>query len=467
MTDSPHALHVRMNTRVSGWASNSVLLGGSPWRMIRIAEPARKLVDQLFAAGPLGVLLTDSSHIAIARELLDRGFLTPVPQRMGSEFAPDVVVPVFNASRDLEVLLKSLGEANVIVVDDGSTNQNEVANVARLTGAEVIRHTRNLGPARARNSGLSRTRTPVAAFIDADCVASSHWHTDLMFHFDDPRLAAVAPRIQPTPDQGSILERFERTRSALDMGPHAGLVQPGARPAFVPTAALLVRRSALADPAFDPDLRLGEDVDLIWRLTESGWLVRYDPGVVVQHRTRVNFFQWIRRRFEYGTSAADLEDRHPGKLTPLRPSPWNIATLLLIAAGRPFAAAGVALGATTLLWRRLPELSGSSALAARLVAQGVIADSAAVGHLLRREWWPLGIVALLASPRSRFARCASVSILGPIAWEWSTTRTHLDPISYAALRLIEDAAYGSGVIMSSVRSRKWATLIPRFSGRRH
>jgi len=456
MTDSPHALHVRMNTRVSGWASNSVLLGGSPWRMIRIAEPARKLVDQLFAAGPLGVLLTDSGHIAIARQLLDRGFLTPVPQRIGSEFAPDVVVPVFNASRDLEVLLKSLGEANVIVVDDGSTNQNEVANVARLTGAEVIRHTSNLGPARARNSGLSRTRTPVAAFIDADCVASSHWHTDLMFHFDDPRLAAVAPRIQPTPDQGSILERFERTRSALDMGPHAGLVQPGARPAFVPTAALLVRRSALADPAFDPDLRLGEDVDLIWRLT-----------VVVQHRTRVNFFQWIRRRFEYGTSAADLEDRHPGKLTPLRPSPWNIATLLFIAAGRPFAAAGVTLGATTLLWRRLPELSGSPALAARLIAQGVIADSAAVGHLLRREWWPLGIIALLASPRSRFARCASVSILGPIAWEWSTTRTHLDPISYAALRLIEDAAYGSGVIMSSVRSRKWATLIPRFSGRRH
>ena len=79
-------------------------------------------------------------------------------------------------------------------------------------------------------------------------------------------------------------------------------MRPGSRVSYVPTAALLVRRSALdsvaiddaAIPApghlagpgplssrgvFDPALRYGEDVDLIWRLHDAGWRVRYEPSV--------------------------------------------------------------------------------------------------------------------------------------------------------------------------------------------
>ena len=52
------------------------------------------------------------------------------------------------------------------------------------------------------------------------------------------------------------------------------------RVAYVPTAALLVRRAALGD-GFDESLRNGEDVDLVWRLIEAGWRVRYEPAVQV------------------------------------------------------------------------------------------------------------------------------------------------------------------------------------------
>lgn len=462
-SNSPRPLRVRLSPRVSGWAGNSVLLGGSPWRLIRLAAPAQALVYRLMAAGPHGDLLTESVEIRIANELLNRGFLSPLPTGVSPDFEPDVVVPVLDAPQDLEVLLTSMVNAQVIVVDDGSVNPTEVARVAKAAGAQLVRQTKNLGPGAARNIGVLHTNTPVVAFIDADCIATSHWHIDLMFHFDDPKVAAVAPRVRPTPDHGSLLERFERTRSALDMGERAGLVQPGGRPSFVPSAALLVRRSAVGERVFDPDLRLGEDVDLIWRLIERGWLVRYDPHVVVRHKTRVIFRQWMRRRFEYGTSASNLEDRHPGKLVPLRCSPWNAATLLIVATGHPLIGASIALGATALLWRQLRNLPVAPVLAARIVAQGVLADGAAIGHLLRREWWPVGALVLAATPHSRFARYASVSMLGPVAWEWCTTRTHLDPISYTVLRLIEDAAYGSGVVSSSLRAGNWRTLLPQLS----
>ena len=72
-------------------------------------------------------------------------------------------------------------------------------------------------------------------------------------------------------------------RSPLDMGDRPAEVQPGRRVSYVPSAALLVRRSALPEDPFDPALRYGEDVDLIWRLIDAGWRVRYEPGVVVHH----------------------------------------------------------------------------------------------------------------------------------------------------------------------------------------
>ena len=48
----------------------------------------------------------------------------------------------------------------------------------------------------------------------------------------------------------------------------------------MPTAALVVRRAVLED-GLDTALRYGEDVDLVWRLHDAGWRVRYDPAVVV------------------------------------------------------------------------------------------------------------------------------------------------------------------------------------------
>ena len=80
---------------------------------------------------------------------------------------------------------------------------------------------------------------------------------------------------------------------------------------YLPSAALIVRRAA--EPWFDPALRYGEDVDLIWRLEKAGWRFRYEPDVVVLHEERDR----IERRFWYGTSAAPLA-RAPSGQDPAR-----------------------------------------------------------------------------------------------------------------------------------------------------
>ena len=190
-----------------------------------------------------------------------------------------------------------------MLVDDGSREP------VVCEGATVVRRERCGGPAAARNDGIARVESEFVAFLDSDCVPPDDWIERLGGHFDDPRVAAVAPRIRAS-DGG---------RSPLDLG-------PGRNVRYLPSAALIVRRAA--QPWFDPALRYGEDVDLIWRLQKAGWRFRYEPDVVVLHEERDR----IKRRFLYGTSAAPLAQRHPDKIRHVMLRPWPVATLLLGAA---------------------------------------------------------------------------------------------------------------------------------------
>ena len=197
----------------------------------------------------------------------------------------------------------------------------------------AIRRAAPGGPAAARNDGLEHVDTELVAFLDSDTLPPHDWIERLAGHFDDPEVAAVAPRVA-----GKL----------LDMGPRPAEVRPGAPVAYVPSAALIVRRSALPERPFDPALRYGEDVDLIWRLIDAGWRVRYDPSVVVEHAEH----DTLKRRFLYGTSAAPLKQRHPDKLKHIVLRPWPALTIALLVARRPRLAAA-AYAAQTLQLARL------------------------------------------------------------------------------------------------------------------
>ena len=120
--------------------------------------------------------------------------------------------------------------------------------------------------------------------------------------------------------------RYEAARSSLDRGVRTGPVRSGSRIPFVPSAALLVRADAAAGPdLFDPALRGGEDVDLVWRLGEAGWDVRYEPSSTVTHEGPATLGAFLARRAFYGTTAAPLSRRHGKPLAPVHLSGWSLA----------------------------------------------------------------------------------------------------------------------------------------------
>src|SRR5207245_10976901 len=146
------------------------------------------------------------------------------------------------------------------------------------------RRDRGGGAGAARNTGLAAVRTPLVAFVDSDCVPGPGWLAPLLRHFADPAVAAVAPRISAHERGSGWLARYEAAASALDMGPVESIVRPGARVPYVPAAALLVRRAA-AGRGFAEDMPVGEDVDLIWRLSAAACDTRHEPRAAGGHQT--------------------------------------------------------------------------------------------------------------------------------------------------------------------------------------
>ncbi len=454
------ASRLRIDRRVR--RRGHTLVGGTPRRILRLTNAGSAVFDHLAA----GRDATTPAGRALARRLLDAGFAHPLTDRSGPPRADvAVVIPVLDDAAGLDRLLGSGaldGVADIVVVDDGSTDP-EVGEVAGRHRVRLLVNNRVGGPAAARERGWRAANQPVIAFVDADCVPDRDWLEPLLAYLDDDDVIAVAPRVSGVNGPAtSLLARFEHDHGPIDRGGGPARVGIGAV-TFVPSAALLVRRESLVESGgFDPELRVGEDVDLVWRLLELG-TVRYEPAVTVTHRSRPSVASWLGQRYRYGISAADLDRRHPGRLAAIEMNPWTAVswTLGVLSPGR-FRLAGplTAAVSTALLARRLSGVVDRPvSLAFELAGQGNLAAGRTVCETLRREWWPVAAVAALGSRRLR--RVCAIAFLGyPLADE-IRNRPRVGILRGAALSVADDIAYGTGVWAGCLRSHRFGPLRPR------
>ena len=198
----------------------------------------------------------------------------------------------------------------------------------------MLRHPRSKGPAAARNTGLAACTTDFVAFLDSDVSPRRGWLEALLGHFCDPTVALVAPRIVGLSHSENLVARYEAVHSSLDLGEREAPVLPHSTVSYVPSAAIICRRSTLRGVGgFDETMQSGEDVDLCWRLIETGARLRYEPIALVAHDHRTELRDWLARKAFYGGSAAPLSVRHPDKTAPVVISGWALMAWILMALG--------------------------------------------------------------------------------------------------------------------------------------
>jgi glycosyltransferase involved in cell wall biosynthesis len=215
-----------------------------------------------------------------------------------------VVIPAYNAAAYVGDALASIAAqirapAEVIVVDDGSTDQT--AAIAQAAGAIVIRQA-NGGASAARNAGVARARSQWIAFLDAD----DRWLPAYV-----ERVAAAA---QCCPDVAAIFTDYvledpsspyaswfaaDRAYKALRGVTVAPYVRRFSREeltsalvrsrAFISTSALTVRRSVfLSCGGFDQSYRRAEDLELMLRLFSRTTAAAVEEPLSVYRKHRLN-----------------------------------------------------------------------------------------------------------------------------------------------------------------------------------
>ncbi|MQA10893.1 MAG: mycofactocin system glycosyltransferase [Pseudonocardiaceae bacterium] len=437
------------------WLSGDTLLGGAPPRILRLSPTALRLLvgAELVVRDPLSG--------SLARKLLDAGAAHPRLRRSPAR-PVSVVIPVRDrpfALRRLVAALAGTPDLEIIVVDDGSVDGAAIADAAR--GARVIRHEQSRGPAAARNTGLAVAGHEFVAFLDSDVVPEPGWLHPLLAHFDDPAVALAAPRIVGLGDGGGALAGYERARSSLDLGPREAPVVPRTRVAYVPSAAVVLRASAVPG-GFAGEMRVAEDVDQVCRLHAAGWRMRYEPAARVAHEHRDRLGPWLARKAFYGTGAAPLALRHPDMVPPVNMPAWAALACVLLGTQRRWgvlAAAAVSGVGTVRMARSLRRQRAPLWTALRLNAWAVSGALWQSAGALTRHWWPIAGFGSLFSKRLR--RALVVAALAEGLADWVKHRGELDPARYLVLHRLDDLAYGWGLWQGALGLRTSAPLVPR------
>jgi glycosyltransferase involved in cell wall biosynthesis len=234
-----------------------------------------------------------------------------------------VVVCSYNGARTLRDCLLSLQELNypdyeIILVDDGSKDETQriMADFPRIQNIKQ----KNRGLSVARNVGIGAATGEVIAFTDSDCMVDRDWLYFLVHTLLSGDFAAVGgPNISPP-----ATNWIQATVGAAPGSPsHVLLTDTIAE--HVPGCNMAYHKWALEMiGGFDPEYRkAGDDVDVCWRLMQSGYQIGFSSAAVVWHYRRFEVRTYFSQQVGYGEAEAMLRYKHLQYFGPTGSAIWH------------------------------------------------------------------------------------------------------------------------------------------------
>ncbi|MBR1484609.1 MAG: glycosyltransferase family 2 protein [Prevotella sp.] len=184
----------------------------------------------------------------------------------------------------------------MIVVDNGSADNEAQAIAQRYPHVRTIRSEKNLGFAGGNNLGIGAAKGRYLYFVNNDALFDTPWHVeDLVKRLEQqPATAAVCPKIRFAWDHRPIqfagytpLSAVTMRNRAIGFGEddHGQYDTPHPTP-YAHGAAMLVRREAVERAGTMPECYFLYYEELDWSLLfrRAGYDIWYDPCSTVFHK---------------------------------------------------------------------------------------------------------------------------------------------------------------------------------------
>jgi cellulose synthase/poly-beta-1,6-N-acetylglucosamine synthase-like glycosyltransferase/peptidoglycan/xylan/chitin deacetylase (PgdA/CDA1 family) len=274
--------------------------------------------------GVLAVLLIAASVLTVLRACLLVGFAAAhrrrARRRVGRRpgYYPDVsvVVPAYNEAAGIAATVRSMatsryrGRIEIIVVDDGSTDDTAaVARSLRLPYVRVITQA-NTGKPGALNRGIAESRSDILVLVDGDTI----FQPDTLDHLIAPMAARDVGAVSgntKVANRGGLLGGWQHLEYVMGFNLDRRLYDMLGIIPTVPGAIGAFRRGALAYAGGVSADTLAEDTDLTMALCRSPWRVVYAPDALAWTEAPATLRQlWKQRyRWSYGTMQAMWKHR--------------------------------------------------------------------------------------------------------------------------------------------------------------
>lgn len=228
-----------------------------------------------------------------------------------------VIIPTYNGRSRIKNTLDALfsqdfsGEFEIIVVDDGSTDNTE--DYVRECNEKIkVIYQPNQGPAVARNLGAHNAAGEIILFTDDDCIPQADWLREMLRPFgEDPDIVGVKGRYRT--EQRSPVARFVQ----LEYEDKYDYMLKEKYIDFIDTYSAAFKRSVFMEAGgYDTEFPVpcAEDAELSYRLWKKNYKMVYNPKAVVTHTHPDTLWRYLKKKFKFAYWRVVAVKKNPQKL---------------------------------------------------------------------------------------------------------------------------------------------------------
>lgn len=232
-----------------------------------------------------------------------------------------VVIPVHRYCNTLIESVKTLlddGSQDVVIIAIRGGINEEI--LKRFKKELVISYNERLiiqwaeprmGPSHYRNIGARLAKSDIVLFFDCDCRAETGLVSAHLKQYSNEKVGAVAGVTKFQLVKNSSFEKTLLT-SIYMVGFSYAETQNTIE--WAPSSNLSIRRKLVLSIPFDETFPVeggGEDVDICWRIRNSGYIIKGVKNAVVSHDVWHPPTSVLKRLFRWGFAESQLITKHP------------------------------------------------------------------------------------------------------------------------------------------------------------